>query len=473
MDSLRHPPTHSEEALGITVRNARDILLEAFGQALLFKGTLPAGSAQSVDAAVASLRNLYDNLPSVNAYGNTDSLLRDIAYIFASIDCGGDSPNIRAFKQRVYARLYSTTIHKDISRLSTDPALLSISSADITALAAVTPDSSAQPADLTDELRQYSVASTCLKEDALAYRAVISQLEGIQAKFGTLIGSEGWPSLRDKGGLNYLGVAFSAGANTSNVVSDASGSTAQPAASIVAGHANVRKVVSDSRYTDIRVSALPTGATSQFTLGLSAKTAIGRTRFGINMNVYSGDVTQFNVTCTAVGMTTVSRAAVDVATTYMTDDNINNVGTAILFHLPAALWNVVIQPSNGTAATEFALRLTSSGVNDNGKSRPISDEGLLEALRDFSYADVMADFVRLRTYLLDVTEDWHLQTYVPLLLGADSTFVKNGTALTAPELTYIQTLLTDPTTWSSAPSVRRLVEKIYSDVAGLITLAAL
>lgn len=494
----------------------------AYQEAALKKmSSLCSGTAEQLDCAVGVLRELFPTLPPVDAYSSAEKLIPMINQLFRQLLQNEDSVMRQHMQAMVRARLYSSSVKNRLNDLSSDPALVSISTQDPLPLSlvfgernalvkALTPNlfitgqDPVLPADIMDSGGRPFKA---LEGSVINRNQMLRKIEDLQYKIAPLIVRAPWAKVVDRG--NIIPVTSPSGPNyrlgqtemdTSTFVAKGeftrwcqsqiitpAGWAALPAATSdfgkdVEGRAAYHRVIGDAATIVDLESVGVTCHVSEDGSEISGmyKTYSSTTQFlpFSLLTATEGNPNDVQAALprngsTVSGEIVVSGGAIFTYAEYPSGEN--GVATLVwrLTNIPSGLVAVAFQAPGLPVLGELRGALvTSTCPGIYGNTATLSDSERLQYIADIGMDDAIQDYWTIREELDSegVSEEWWLQSYHKYIFGADPAYTAQ-TGLLTEQITRVKARMLCIHSWAAFKDLTGFLNKLYDDLGSLLALA--
>jgi hypothetical protein len=510
-------PKNREQAYGVVVQDSLDVLIEAYrATALYHDAVLPSGMAEKLDQAQSVLKELFPDTSGLDAYATADKLANSINFLFREIQEFEDSPTRRHFHAFVRARLYAGTPRTRATDLIADAELKSISNGDIDPLSLLLGESRSQiitfangalpvegiASDLPLSVKMRSRPHRGLDEATAARYRLVAKVNEMADMLLPLVTRHPWGSKPDAGAItvfpgNYaFGAEAFADASYEGLNSDAdfvdwvASLDLQAQLDYVRGALRDRNNVGTCAFIGIRGDGnedIEPGTQIQIEYQVRragqqcmgfvrthATTPVERFR-ALKVSVNGGA----NVTLNRTGATVETLAAgaglfIDRAE-YTSGQGL--VGSEVFIIRGAPVGKLTVSFSYDQAYVSAAdsrdvLYVGAVPSMETADQTILSDEHVLEQVKDQDFTSLMIDFFSLRHELSGkfVNETQWLKSYHRYIIGPTAGFV-DIVPLTFAQVAQIKARMLNIATWADFVNLPGFLEKLYDDLGSLRALA--
>jgi hypothetical protein len=514
-------PRNSEQAYGFRVSYALDVLEEAYREAALYKDrSLSQSTAERLEVALVTLKELFPGIDVPDAYSMTDKLIPALNFVIRTIMLAEDSDVRLQFQSLLKARLYASVPRKRVTDLVTDKALQSIAIVDSYPLAVLISKSkpkdkqttivvggthtifgvqSVLPTDLMEMARPFSQ----LSKSVVTRHRMQERLRVLHSAFASLHHMTSWAAVPNIGALFGGGQSanFTAAYNSkpslesindnedlaqflSSALTVVDGEYISLTADAVDGSSVMNGIIAAGDGVEV----LDISFGTYITVDNDGDEVSGVVRWytdvaaevyrTIECNVTIDGVAQSTITVTRNGSSSASSTLTGNADFHYAEYETGHAEVKAfvwrLSGLPAGRHAIQFEPITGLtpdASDLYALiGNTVAPFSSSDRSR-ISNADRLNAIKDLPMVKLMADFLQVRAEMAkEVTEEEWLKPYHVHIIGSNSTYT--GTIpLSAVQVTAIKSRMLTPCTWGNFSNLGGFIEKVYDDVGSLWALA--
>jgi len=510
-------PRNREQAYGYSVATAINQVERSYQVASLKRNaTLPGNEAQLLDTACTLLKELFPNLPSVDAYASSDKLIPMLNYLYRAIAQNEDSVMRQHFQAFVKARLYSKRVTTRVRDLVSDQALISISNVDSLPLSLVLGENrfflgqsggggvkllgygieSGLPSDLMESGGRPFIEQEKVSVDR---HGIMKKIAALLDAFGPLVTLSPWSRIVDRGALRPMFDATIGEEFPSDMLSTPTGiqqwiAALSPAnVALVNGNRFVSYssaaeedwLVVASRVRGNTVAVVPTVGVAIYTeeagneahgtlMVLDSVSPLGALVVTVTIDGNVAVVVPMVLTGTASATTAVGGGVTFTWAEYTTQVAGQTGVTWTLRNLTRGQALVTIArpavvPAPGVMN---GLILSCNTPQNNTILTTLSDSELLEQIKSRRIEHLMGEYFLVRSQLSDtsVPEGWWLQAYAEYIVGSNSTF-SAGIILTLEQITAVKTRMMCPETWPYFRDLKGFLNKLFDDLGGLMALA--
>lgn len=520
-------PRNREQAYGFRVAAAVDVIERSYQEAALKKkATLCTTTAEQLDCAISVLMELFPQLPSVDAYASSEKLIPMLNQLYRQLNQNEDSVMRQHMQALVRARLYSGAVKNRVLDLTSDPALVSISTVDPLPLSLVFGERNAivktlganqlvivgqepmLPADIMDSGGRPFKAMEGMNVNR---KGIMRKLNSLMRKVAPALKRAPWGRKFNVGNVSAgflipaaaLPTARVVSKNLSSFVGEASLTAYAKAYKMNAigeivpladadseiGNTNDDGRASAAAYTRRQSNG---GAAIASWLNLVVEVPPGTGEIFGYIRTYSDEAPLWNVAAFAQSN---QNAFTDVSLTGRTGSSTtaelpitgggtiqyseytvtsNEYGASFVVRgVPSGLLNLSFNMGIiGAAGTQHALLVSASAPVSLGDKAVLSDAERLDYIADSDFERAMGDYFIIRSELEaeGVTEQWWLKAYHKYIVGASAAYTTTS-ELTNAQVLALKGRLLAPCSWAYFADLDGFLNKLYDDLGSLMALA--